>query len=215
MMMMKHLQKRRFCRRVFSALGRCLLLLSLVILLERGNVMVMVVSALLTTAFAPRSPRMLVLRPSASSPCFARPGSPLATRGAIALHGNHGDSHRNAPSRIFGINPTTTPTTIGTKRRTFTALSMSSTSSSSSTSSTAAASSSQPPPPALSLENISCSHNGGETWQLKDVSYVLPRGAKVALVGRNGAGKVRNTRGKRASTVVLWCVCVSILMVLT
>lgn len=44
-------------------------------------------------------------------------------------------------------------------------------------------------PPALSLENLSCSHNGGETWQLKDVSYVLARGSKVALVGRNGTGK--------------------------
>jgi ABC transport system ATP-binding/permease protein len=44
-------------------------------------------------------------------------------------------------------------------------------------------------PPALSLESLSCSHNGGETWQLRDVSYVLPRGAKVALVGRNGTGK--------------------------
>ena len=43
--------------------------------------------------------------------------------------------------------------------------------------------------PAITLENLSCSHNGGETWQLKDVSYVLPQGAKVALVGRNGTGK--------------------------
>jgi len=44
-------------------------------------------------------------------------------------------------------------------------------------------------PPALTLENLQCSHNGGETWQLDDVSYILPRGAKVALVGRNGCGK--------------------------
>eukprot|EP00522_Entomoneis_paludosa_P004695 CAMPEP_0172471770 /NCGR_PEP_ID=MMETSP1065-20121228/67991_1 /TAXON_ID=265537 /ORGANISM="Amphiprora paludosa, Strain CCMP125" /LENGTH=786 /DNA_ID=CAMNT_0013229883 /DNA_START=52 /DNA_END=2414 /DNA_ORIENTATION=- len=44
-------------------------------------------------------------------------------------------------------------------------------------------------PAAIQVENLSCSHNGGETWQLKDVSYVLPQGARVALVGRNGAGK--------------------------
>jgi ATP-binding cassette subfamily F protein uup len=47
----------------------------------------------------------------------------------------------------------------------------------------------QPSPPAISIQNLSCTHNGGETWQLKDVSYVLPRGAKAALVGRNGTGK--------------------------
>lgn len=44
-------------------------------------------------------------------------------------------------------------------------------------------------PPAISIEDLSCTHNGGDTWQLKDVSYVLPRGAKTALIGRNGAGK--------------------------
>ena len=44
-------------------------------------------------------------------------------------------------------------------------------------------------PAAIQVENLSCSHNGGDTWQLKDVSYVLPQGARVALVGRNGAGK--------------------------
>jgi ATP-binding cassette subfamily F protein uup len=43
--------------------------------------------------------------------------------------------------------------------------------------------------PAISIEGLSCTHNGGETWQLKDVSYILPRGAKVALIGRNGTGK--------------------------
>jgi ATP-binding cassette subfamily F protein uup len=47
----------------------------------------------------------------------------------------------------------------------------------------------QPSPPALVIQDLSCTHNGGETWQLKDVSYVLPRGAKAALVGRNGTGK--------------------------
>jgi ATP-binding cassette subfamily F protein uup len=68
-------------------------------------------------------------------------------------------------------------------------------------------------PPAISIENLSCTHDGGDTWQLRDVSYVLPRGAskhlslsvhrlsarrltrlivhfaEIALVGRNGAGK--------------------------
>ena len=44
-------------------------------------------------------------------------------------------------------------------------------------------------PPAISIESLSCSHNGGETYQLQDVSYVLPRGSKQGLVGRNGCGK--------------------------
>lgn len=43
--------------------------------------------------------------------------------------------------------------------------------------------------PAITLQGVSCTHNGGATWQLKDLSYVLQRGAKVALVGRNGTGK--------------------------
>jgi ATP-binding cassette subfamily F protein uup len=44
-------------------------------------------------------------------------------------------------------------------------------------------------PPTISVENLSCTHNGGETWQLQEVNYVLARGAKVALIGRNGCGK--------------------------
>lgn len=44
-------------------------------------------------------------------------------------------------------------------------------------------------PPAISVENLSCSHDGGAVYQLNDVSYVLPRGQKVGLVGRNGCGK--------------------------
>jgi hypothetical protein len=39
-------------------------------------------------------------------------------------------------------------------------------------------------PPALSLDGLTCSHDGGTVFQLKDVSYVLPRTAKVGLVGR-------------------------------
>jgi ABC-type cobalamin/Fe3+-siderophores transport system ATPase subunit len=56
--------------------------------------------------------------------------------------------------------------------------------SSSSTTSTSPSS-----PPVLTVENLSCTHNGGETYQLKDVSYNLQRGRKVALIGRNGSGK--------------------------
>lgn len=44
-------------------------------------------------------------------------------------------------------------------------------------------------PPAISVDSLSCTHNGGETWQVKDVSFVLPQGAKAALIGVNGSGK--------------------------
>jgi len=43
-------------------------------------------------------------------------------------------------------------------------------------------------PPAIAIENLSCSNNG-EDYQLMDVNYVLPRGKRVGLVGRNGCGK--------------------------
>ena len=43
--------------------------------------------------------------------------------------------------------------------------------------------------PALSLLNLSCSHDGGNVYQLKDVNYFLPRNGKIGLVGRNGCGK--------------------------
>mmetsp|Transcript_1113 Transcript_1113/g.2623 ORF Transcript_1113/g.2623 Transcript_1113/m.2623 type:complete len:810 (-) Transcript_1113:364-2793(-) len=43
--------------------------------------------------------------------------------------------------------------------------------------------------PAVTVEGLSCTHNGGETWQLKDVDLNLQRGAKAALIGRNGTGK--------------------------
>jgi len=48
---------------------------------------------------------------------------------------------------------------------------------------------SQSLPPAISVEGVTCSHDGGTTYQLNDVSYVLPRGGKIGLVGRNGCGK--------------------------
>lgn len=46
-----------------------------------------------------------------------------------------------------------------------------------------------PLPPAISVEHLTCSHDGGTIYQLNDVSYVLPRGGKIGLVGRNGCGK--------------------------
>lgn len=46
-----------------------------------------------------------------------------------------------------------------------------------------------PLPPAIVVEGLNCSHDGGSNYQLKDVTYVLPRGGKIGLVGRNGCGK--------------------------
>jgi len=48
---------------------------------------------------------------------------------------------------------------------------------------------SQPLPPAITVDGVTCSHDGGTTYQLRDVDYVLPRGGKIGLVGRNGCGK--------------------------
>jgi ATPase subunit of ABC transporter with duplicated ATPase domains len=44
-------------------------------------------------------------------------------------------------------------------------------------------------PPAISIDNLSCTHNGGETWQFKEASFVIQQGAKAALIGINGSGK--------------------------
>ena len=44
-------------------------------------------------------------------------------------------------------------------------------------------------PPALILNDLTCSHDGGMTYQLSEVSYILPRFGKIGLVGRNGCGK--------------------------
>lgn len=44
-------------------------------------------------------------------------------------------------------------------------------------------------PPALTIDGLTCSHDGGTVYQLNDVSYVLPRQRKIGLVGRNGCGK--------------------------
>jgi ATP-binding cassette subfamily F protein uup len=61
-------------------------------------------------------------------------------------------------------------------------------SSSSSTSSSSSSSSSRSGP-VLSVENLSCTHDGGGTYQLQNVDFNLQRGAKAALIGRNGTGK--------------------------
>ena len=44
-------------------------------------------------------------------------------------------------------------------------------------------------PPAITVDSLTCSHNGGETYQLNDVSFVLARQSKVGLIGKNGCGK--------------------------
>jgi hypothetical protein len=36
-------------------------------------------------------------------------------------------------------------------------------------------------PPAITMDHLSCTHDGGEHWQLKDVSFVLPRGASTYI----------------------------------
>ena len=59
----------------------------------------------------------------------------------------------------------------------------------SSSSSTSSSSSSSRSGPVLSVENLSCTHDGGGTYQLQNVDFNLQRGAKAALIGRNGTGK--------------------------
>ena len=44
-------------------------------------------------------------------------------------------------------------------------------------------------PPAITVRDLTCSFDGGDNYQLNSASYVLPRGARVGLVGRNGCGK--------------------------
>jgi ABC-type bacteriocin/lantibiotic exporter with double-glycine peptidase domain len=49
-------------------------------------------------------------------------------------------------------------------------------------------------PPAISLDGLTCSHDGGTVYQLRDVSYNLPRTARVGLVGRNGWYELLNIK---------------------
>eukprot|EP00586_Coscinodiscus_wailesii_P012917 CAMPEP_0172497516 /NCGR_PEP_ID=MMETSP1066-20121228/101092_1 /TAXON_ID=671091 /ORGANISM="Coscinodiscus wailesii, Strain CCMP2513" /LENGTH=740 /DNA_ID=CAMNT_0013270341 /DNA_START=66 /DNA_END=2289 /DNA_ORIENTATION=+ len=44
-------------------------------------------------------------------------------------------------------------------------------------------------PPALTISSLSCTHDGGQTYQLESACYILPRYRKIGLVGRNGCGK--------------------------
>lgn len=44
-------------------------------------------------------------------------------------------------------------------------------------------------PPAMTARDLTCSFDGGGTYQLNEATYVLPRGSRVGLVGRNGCGK--------------------------
>mmetsp|Transcript_3611 Transcript_3611/g.7967 ORF Transcript_3611/g.7967 Transcript_3611/m.7967 type:complete len:736 (+) Transcript_3611:101-2308(+) len=44
-------------------------------------------------------------------------------------------------------------------------------------------------PPAITVRDVTCSFDGGDTYQLQEAGYILPRGARVGLVGRNGCGK--------------------------
>jgi ABC transport system ATP-binding/permease protein len=44
-------------------------------------------------------------------------------------------------------------------------------------------------PPAITIDALTCTHDGGGKYQLKDVSYVLQRGGKIGVVGKNGSGK--------------------------
>ena len=42
---------------------------------------------------------------------------------------------------------------------------------------------------AIKIEGLTCSHDGGTTYQLNNVNYSLPRNGKIGLLGRNGCGK--------------------------
>ena len=44
-------------------------------------------------------------------------------------------------------------------------------------------------PAVLQLQELTCSHDGGTTFQLEKVSHVIPGQAKIGLLGRNGCGK--------------------------
>jgi len=40
--------------------------------------------------------------------------------------------------------------------------------------------------PAITARDLTCSFDGGDTYQLQSATYNLPRGGRVGLVGRNG-----------------------------
>ncbi|KAL9186085.1 hypothetical protein ACHAXT_005323, partial [Thalassiosira profunda] len=43
--------------------------------------------------------------------------------------------------------------------------------------------------PAITARDLTCTFDGGDTYQLDAATYNLPRGSRVGLVGRNGCGK--------------------------
>jgi len=40
--------------------------------------------------------------------------------------------------------------------------------------------------PAITARELTCTFDGGDTYQLQSATYNLPRGGRVGLVGRNG-----------------------------
>lgn len=44
-------------------------------------------------------------------------------------------------------------------------------------------------PPAITARDLTCTFDGGDNYQLQSANYILPRGGRVGLVGRNGCGK--------------------------
>eukprot|EP00571_Detonula_confervacea_P016763 CAMPEP_0172297508 /NCGR_PEP_ID=MMETSP1058-20130122/497_1 /TAXON_ID=83371 /ORGANISM="Detonula confervacea, Strain CCMP 353" /LENGTH=747 /DNA_ID=CAMNT_0013006667 /DNA_START=21 /DNA_END=2264 /DNA_ORIENTATION=+ len=44
-------------------------------------------------------------------------------------------------------------------------------------------------PPAITARDLTCTFDGGDNYQLNSANYILPRGGRVGLVGRNGCGK--------------------------
>jgi ABC transport system ATP-binding/permease protein len=43
--------------------------------------------------------------------------------------------------------------------------------------------------PVLTIQDLTCSHDGGTVYQLNHINLVLQKGRKLALVGKNGCGK--------------------------
>jgi ABC-type multidrug transport system fused ATPase/permease subunit len=59
-------------------------------------------------------------------------------------------------------------------------------------------------PPAITMDHLSCTHDGGEHWQLKDVSFVLPRGASTYIPTHTHAHSVYRNVPLCVSSVQLY-----------
>jgi hypothetical protein len=84
----------------------------------------------------------------------------------------------------FGFITVTTSTTLHQQRRGSAAVSslhvrLDAVSPSAMSTSSSSSPSQSLEPPAITIEHLSCTHDGGENWQLQDVSYILPRGAST------------------------------------